>query len=193
MTYYRLNDSQKEYLHSVVPGLRVSDLGSGDGSLALLMANFGALEVHAVDKAPPPCPVKHKNVKHYNRYFQEWDPPNHLDLSVVSWPRNMRLAGLIPLLQATPQVIYLGKNTDGTACGFPDMFRYLSTRNVIRYLPDRANVMIHYGSDPRPDANLYHEEMAGIFEDNTHYYCADEDRKIVTDWGVRKPIIETYP
>ncbi len=51
-----------------------------------------------------------------------------IDVAFVSAPPNEPAPGLVGLLQAASVVVYVGKNTDGTACGWPGMFAALARR-----------------------------------------------------------------
>lgn len=59
----------------------------------------------------------------------------------VSWPANYP-TGLVKILTGIPTVIYVGCNTDGTACGDRALFQYMLTRKLVKYLPDRRNTLI---------------------------------------------------
>ena len=184
MSYYELNEAQTQYLRDIIVGKAVVDLGSGNGSLCVLAMDTGATSAQALDKDRVWVGDRDPRVKYHEAYFHQWEYPSPVDLALLSWPRNMNLTGLLRLLHGVKQVLYIGKNTDGVSCGFPDMFKYLSTREVLRYLPDRKNVMIHYGPGDRPDPGLYHEEWAGLSDEQICGYQADPEPKHVR--GLRK-------
>lgn len=179
-TYYTLSSEQVAYLRTVVEGRTVADLGCGSGTLAVTMADMGAKLVHAVDKAP--CPVEHPRIEHHQSYFKHWSCPEGVEVAVVCWPQNYTLMGLTEVLHAVPNVVYVGKNTDGTACGTPPLFAYLSRREPLRCLPRQTNVLIHYGNEPRREPTLYHEEFAALWNDHPHPYLPSDVRQDVSSW-----------
>lgn len=182
-TYYTLSEEQLAYLRTVVEGRVVADLGCGSGELSRTMADMGATLVHAVDKGP--CPVEHPKVEVHQSYFAHWKCPEGVEVAVLCWPQNYTLMGLTGILRSIPHVLYVGKNTDGTACGTPALFSHLVLRGTVKCLPCRWNVMIHYGNDPRPDRTLHHEEFAGIANSEPRPYNPNPDRLDATTWGKR--------
>lgn len=179
-TYYTLSGEQVAYLRTVVEGRTVVDLGCGSGALAVTMAGMGATLVHAVDKTL--CPVEHPKVGVHQSYFNHWRCPEGVEVAVLCWPQNYTLNGLTEILRAIPHVLYVGKNTDGTACGTPALFTYLSRRESLRCLPHRANVLIHYGPNERRERNLHHEELAAIWQDESHAYHPEDTQQSVSSW-----------
>lgn len=183
MTYYHLNDEQRAHLREAVRGKVVADLGCGDGSLAVSMMEMGAAVVYAVDKAP--ARISRPGVVFHQSYFDGWGVPEGVQVAVVSWPQNSGLPGIPKLLRGIPDVVYLGKNTDGTTCGSRAMFSVLLHRNPVRYLPDSRNVMIHYGNEPRLNPSLHHEEIAAITHASIYRYDPCADRKTKDEWRAR--------
>lgn len=179
--YYSLTREQTTYLRSVVAGKTVADLGCGDGSLAVSLMNLGANTVHAVDKSP--ARVKHGGVVFHQSYFDRWEMPEDVRVAVVSWPQNNGLPGIAGLLSRVSEVIYLGKNTDGTACGSGTLFAGLIRRNVLKCIPDRRNVMIHYDNRPRENPVLYHEEFAALTQNQSYSYNPSPDLRDTLSWG----------
>lgn len=161
--YALLSEEQTLYLRRLVKGKVVADLGCGDGTLSRLMARWGATTVHGVDKEEKVLPRRNsKKVRWHPSYFNYWSMPKDVELAVVSWPQNSPCLGLTTLAQSVPHLVYIGKNTDGVACGSKEFMRYISERMDLAYLPDRRNVLIHYGSGLRPFPYVYHEEYAGM-------------------------------
>jgi hypothetical protein len=56
-------------------------------------------------------------------------------------------------------LVYLGKNTDGSACGFPGLFEVLARREILAYVPDRPNTLIIYGKFIRQPNEPHREPM----------------------------------
>jgi Ribosomal protein L11 methyltransferase (PrmA) len=183
--YYSLTGAQCAYLRGAVRGKVIADLGCGTGALALSLANMGATLVHAVDKQP--ARIKHEGVIFHQSYFDRWSMPKDVQVVVVSWPQNNGLPGIADLLKRVPEVIYLGKNTDGTSCGNGTLFAHLILRNTVTCIPDRRNTLIHYVAGSRPDRTLHHEEMAAITQYSTpqpYGYNPSPDRREMLDWAV---------
>lgn len=161
MPYGQLNESQLKALGPLVHGKVIHDLGAGDLGLALELLKLGAAKVIAIDKeynrtsfedVPPEIELRHQ-------YFQ--DMHDEIDTAFVSWPANYD-NGLLRVLMQTKTIIYLGKNTDGSACGIPDLFRYLATRKVDTHVPSRYNTLICYTDHLDEQRQLLHEEAAAI-------------------------------
>lgn len=181
-TYYCLFDEQSKYLRHVVAGKVVADLGCGDGTLSRAMVGMGALHVHAVDKAPFKIPGASKSTSHQT-YFQDWvAAPHGIEVAVVCWPQNNSLPGLVEILRGIQHVVYVGKNTDGSACGHPGLHTYLAGRESLRCIPYPRNVLIHYGPEPRTDKSLHHEEFAAIDPYGVRFFHSNEEQREPSSW-----------
>jgi hypothetical protein len=149
MPHGQLNIPQLTALRPLVHGKVIHDLGAGDLGLALELLKLGAAKVIAIDKGynrtnekydskswnvPPEIEIRHQ-------YFQDMN--EEIDTAFVSWPANYD-NGLLRILMQTKTIIYLGKNTDGSACGTPDLFRYFATRKIDVHVPSRPNTLICY-------------------------------------------------
>lgn len=157
-----LSPAQSEALIPFIRGRSVVDLGAGEGDLSEWLAENGAAKVVAVDKTPPgPGSYLHPAIYCVTGRF---DALSDLvpDIAFVSWPVNQQQSGLFRILRNARMVIYLGKNTDGSSCGHPDMFEDMLRRELLVYLPERRNSLIVAGkSIPRPRKPTG-EERAGI-------------------------------
>jgi len=67
-------------------------------------------------------------------------------VAFLSWPANHSMPGLFELLAPAQWIVYLGKNTDGSACGTPEFFSRMLYREVKFYVPEQPNSLIVYGS-----------------------------------------------
>ena len=182
VSYFDLDGDQTRYLKGVVKGKVVADLGCGMGMLTKLMARMGATRVHGVDKETL-TGRNSKRVLWHQSYLAYWKMPADVEVAVVSWPQNTPLQGLRELIQVVPHVVYIGKNTDGTACGNPTLMRYLSERAAIHHIPTPKNVLIHYGPGPRPFPYVYHEEFAGMNQEGDSLsYNPDTARYTENEW-----------
>jgi len=119
----------------------VHDIGSGHLVLAHELLKLGATHVRAVDKeAVETGDERITQIVTYFDAFKELVP-----VAFLSWPVNHGAPGLLEIVSRTHCLIYLGKNTDGAACGYPDLFRYLLRREVLTYVPTKRNTLIVYG------------------------------------------------
>jgi len=142
MSYGRLSKSQYTALAPFVHGKTVHDIGAGDLTLAGYLLTLGASHIIAIDKNPWKSKAT-KNITVIETYFERYTDP--LDVAFVSWPINHFDQGLLDLIGAARTVIYLGKNSDGQACGFPLLFDHLSKRENPVYIAERPNTLAIYG------------------------------------------------
>lgn len=141
-TYGRLDQAQRVALAALVQGRRVHDLGSGTGVLAKEIADLGASHVVAVDSAHHFFSFPHERITWRNQDF--WDVKDEIDVAFVSWPSNDVDAAILlaSLGRRSRTVVYLGKNTDGTACGAKPFFSMLLRRRLVIDLPSRYNCLV---------------------------------------------------
>lgn len=139
----------------------VHDFGAGDLVLSKMLVALGARRVVAVDKEP--MSGSFAAVECVRARFDELlDTLNMVEVAFVSWPQNRHDTALLTLLQRAKTCIYLGKNTDGSACGHPELFKHFLKRELLVYKAERRNTLIIYGEgaiDPRKPRG---EEMAGL-------------------------------
>lgn len=168
MGFGSLSSAQQETLKPYLKDFLVHDLGAGNLQLSEELVRLGAKRVVALDKEPyrgtPPT-----GVYPLTGYFQDYH--GLIRTAFVSWPRNTFDFGLVRLIERTHFVLYLGKNTDGTACGFPQFWDVLRKREVLAHMPDRANTLIVYGLK-KIDRPILPEEYAALYQD--HVYSYDE-------------------
>ncbi len=171
MSFGRLCQKQYDAVKRAIYLRTVHDLGAGDLELSYKLIQAGAfwkdrkskVAVFAVDKEPmsePSCiegPYGIVNIKTVQTTFEQysvkigkrgshndWRPL--LDTVFISWPVNYFVPGLCELVREARQVIYLGSNTGGNACGFPELFREFLKRRIVSYVPEETNTLIVYGS-----------------------------------------------
>jgi len=149
----------QDRISPIVVNKQVWDLGCGDMEYAIMLATM-ASHVIAVDKsrwAQPPLGVTFRQ-----SYFLEISLDAPAEVAFLSWPINHPLAGLIGLLMQFETVIYLGQNDSFTSCGWPGLFQYFLTRELIGHHANSKNTLAIYGRplsfcrDPLP------EEAAGL-------------------------------
>lgn len=168
----RLTAHQDRRLLPIVRGREVHDLGSGNCVLASRLIDHGARYVYAVDKR-----YKHEKleglpprVQQVGEYFADWATRwPMIDVAFVSWPQQYAIEGLVTLACVAKTVIYLGSNFDCSACGSPELFRYLRTREVQVHMPDRHNTLIVYGKHLDARRALLPEEYAGLHREGEPY------------------------
>jgi hypothetical protein len=164
VVYGTLTEAQAKFVREVVRGRRVHDLGAGICTCAKLLLQWGATEVIAIDKerykvAPEP------GLTIVQAYFEAYinaHPTEPIDVAFVSWPANRLDGDLIRLVSLAKTIVYLGKNTDGSMCGDPHLFKYFLSRRLEKYIPDPRNALIvlgEVGSGFRPPQG---EELAGL-------------------------------
>lgn len=141
-------------------GERVVELGAGDLSLACELVRLGARYVSTYDRLPyvdPPCDKVYPDQRHYSfsQLASVWTRHDGGDLTVVCWPAvnmpSLEEKSLVNILTLSSKIAYLGKNTDGTGCGFGELFEYLLCRRVIKHVPHRQNSLTIYGEEMRDD------------------------------------------
>lgn len=159
-SYGRLSDDQTAVLAKRIEDRVVHDLGAGHCALALRLARLGAKKVIAVDKKPMPT-VDDPRVETRQGFYGSV-ATDTIDVGFVSWPETKESIVLLQLLQHAVSVVYLGKNTDSTACGWPALFKSFLDRKVLAYVPERPNTLIVYGEKLKRPRKPRGEEHAAI-------------------------------
>ena len=70
--------------------------------------------------------------------------------------------GLLQLLARAETIVYLGKNTDGSMCGFPAVFEHMVGRRLLAYVPHFRNTLVVVGARLTEPRAPQHEELAGL-------------------------------
>ena len=161
---------QARVIRPFVRGKVVHDLGAGDLRLSKRLRSWGAERVVALDKKlPRKIP---EGVDFKEGYFKDFTEAP--EVVWLSWPVNHEAPGLVGILERTPLVLYLGTNTNGTACGGQDLWRHLRTREVLAYEADLSNTLIVYGVN-RVERGLCGEEVAAL--DDSKWWTFQEAEK----------------
>lgn len=132
-----LSPMQRVHLQHVVEGRTVHDLGAGDLTYAHDLTIIGASHVVAIDKEPVSNPFAEVTFQH-KRFV---DVQDDIDIAFISWPANYVNHIEVPASRART-IVYVGKNTDGTACGPAALFDTMLHRKLIAYIPERRNTLI---------------------------------------------------
>lgn len=171
MQYGRLNERQAKIVKRFVAGKVVTDFGAGNMGLSRTLLRLGATRVIAVDQTYTTnsitggilwcCPDQSiEMVASAFRSFKRKKPP---DVAFVSWPENYHQdEGLVGVVKDAGILIYLGKNTDGQACGSPAFFRHQLRRPLLAHAKDPCNTLIVTGPLNGIERRPTLEERSGI-------------------------------
>jgi len=137
MAYGILTDEMKALLKPFIEGKQVWDLGAGDMERAEELMQLGA-HVTAIDKAPMrPVP----GVTIMQTYFKALHGAP--DVVFMAWPvNNSGFHGALPFIKRAPLLVYLGSNTDGSACGTHQLFLEMRSRRLVGHAPHRRNSLL---------------------------------------------------
>lgn len=151
---------QQEAIQEVVRGRVVHDLGAGDFVLAHELLRMGASKIVALDKEAPHTWKGDARIQVVRGYFHAYT--GDIDVAFMSWPQNYNDEGVLRLIERAGTVVYLGKNTDGSACGSLRMFDHLVGRELLAHVPDRANTLLIYGKLLAEPREAVGEELAAL-------------------------------
>jgi hypothetical protein len=169
MSYGRLTPLQMNVLGAVIDRRAVTDLGAGSCALAVVMLGLGAKHVTCIDKELRPIVRQNPNIWLRDCSFDTVS--GDVDVAFVSWP--MGDPTLLPLVERAKTVVLLVKNTDGRNCGFPLLYAHTAFRELLAYVPDRANSLIVCEAPLKNGARMMTpEEHAGF--DLTKIYSYEE-------------------
>lgn len=170
-----LSKKQQRRLLPFLQDRVVHDLGAGDLRLASLLMELGASRVVAIDKLEHRGAVARTTARirftqaHFNDYVNQ-NPDEIVDVAFMSWPFNLYDQGLYSLAARARTIIYLGCNSSGTACGFPELFKHFLTRKLEAHIPERPNVLLVL-SEPLPEPREPTlEELGGIDQSKIYSY-----------------------
>ena len=168
-TFGRLSEEMENEIERVVKNRIVFDLGAGDLGFSKRLVEMGAAHVVAIDKALPKGKTRSKRITLCPVYFDQYRAsglrmPSREDVAFVSWPSNRPMPGFLDFTAMAGTVIYLGKNTDGNCCAWPEFFFQCNLRKVLAHVPDRRNDLIIYGDALKEGdkRKMLLEEWAGI-------------------------------
>lgn len=177
--YGQLSPEQREVVAAFVRGKRVIDLGCGNCALAnIMIETCGAAHVTAINYKMSPREDVPK-ISFVSSLFEDYDGEVP-EVAFLSWPVNRPVPALLRLVERAETVIYLGKNTDGTSCGWLDLFEHFSGRAILRHLPDQRNTLTVYGW-PEADRPLTGEETAAIHHAVTKFIAYNRAESIAAE------------
>jgi len=163
----RPDERQLDVLRRHVAGRKVVDLGCGPMVMARTLLDLGATHVLAIDKEEQMRAYvpKDPRVTFRRAYFDDLDDREIREITkdhvaLASWPYNAVEPALMSIVHQVDVFLYLGKNTDGTACGSRGLFDL--RREVLDYVPQPINTLIVYGPRRVPRRVPFGEEHAAI-------------------------------
>lgn len=177
-TFGTLNDAQSKLVAQFVRGADVHDLGAGCCELSLRLLELGAAHVLAVDKGFSPAIESMTQIAE-GRLTLRSDPDfvltrrDGINVALVSWPVTHNVKVHLACKRARI-VIYLSKNTDGTACGYRLLHEHLQGRELLAYVPQPDNVLAVYGP-ARVNRDLVGEEC--VWDADEFYSYAEVHMK----------------
>jgi hypothetical protein len=201
MGYGHLTDRQASRLRRFVKGQELCDIGAGNLKLAERMFELGATKITAIDKEfweHGRAGFRYKSrpeivlISAYYTSRQAVEACENIRTAFVSWP-STHAEGLVPLIHKTPRLIYLGKNSDGTACGTWEFWQHVLRRPIIAHVPDPRNVLLVYGpAGSRKREPVGEERGHGSFESLPYnkLYPPRTTQQRATNKAVTRTVIE---
>ena len=171
MTFGFIAKEFEKPLKEAIKGKTVLDLGAGDLEIAKALLELGAKHIVAVDRDGFGRKY-HPKIDTHHMYFDQFMTMKKRpkwDVLFMSWPCNWDLPGVQQLLDVSKKIIIISKCTDGSMCGTPKLWRYLSELEVVWCIPHPKNVLTIYNNKTVEKRPLTGEEHAGIYEDKQEY------------------------
>jgi hypothetical protein len=155
------------------------DLGGLDGTLGLKLLSLGATKVTSFDKE---CVEEFSTKKvhpflefksgYFNELSQEYT--SKFDGFSLSWPANASSLDIIPrILPSKGQLLYIGHNFDGTACGSNGLWSWLTSKHIVAHHSAISNTIILYdlARSRSAEQGLLCEEYAALNQSEVYDYC----------------------
>jgi len=173
--YFHIPPEATQLLTTFTQGKNVLDIGGYTGALgSLLLKDYAAKSVCSYDKSES-TPSNTKGLTFKNGYFNALDRNwvSTFDAFTLSWPSNNNAVDCLPFkLPSQGQLLYIGTNFGGTACGSEGLWNYLSSLEVVAYISNPANSFIVYDlGQKRKDPVLLCEEYAALHQESILAYC----------------------
>lgn len=183
MAFGKLTPKMLKVIQPHVYQREVWDLGCGDGTRAMEIADLGAKKVTMVDKAGGTLTPQRKKIEFVQDYFESLKSPRWIEVAMVFWPYGYGTyhgdKDLMRHLRKSKVVVYLGSNVDGTSCGSPELFQYFITRELLGYVPNKQNSLIVLGKSLGPRGEVMRppvgEERAGMRDRGELHYLTYEE------------------
>ena len=140
---FRLSEDQIRQLEPFVKDQSILDLGAAQLEGSELLVELGARDVLAVDRNRMPAPSSSRITTRVELFHNlEETRPVVLASWIVNWQVNIEHH-----LEAAECIISISKNTDGSSCGYQQMWELLRRREVLLHLPERQNTLTVYGPE----------------------------------------------
>ncbi len=168
--YGILHNRMRRALPTYVEGKVVLDLGAGDLTRAEEILEAGAKRVIAVEKEDFTRLERSRWRRHITvvrQYFLQFNRDHsseEWDVALVSWPANTVLPGLIDILSRCTTVVYIGSNLYPTSCGFPELYTYFMSREVLCDVFHYRNSFTVYGETISGIRDPTMEERAALLQ-----------------------------
>jgi hypothetical protein len=172
---FRLSDDQVRQLEPFVKDQSILDLGAAELAGSELLVELGARDVLAVDRNRMPTPSSELITTQVTQFHMlEETRPVVLASWIVNWPVNIERH-----LRAAKYIISISKNTDGSSCGYEQMWQLLMMREVLLYVPERKNALTVYGPDSGIRRTPTGEELAATWPDPMRMFSFEEAEELV--------------
>lgn len=142
MGYGVLTEPMQAVLRKHVTKRVAWDLGAGDLERSRDLVRLGARHVVAIDRRPMPKVDVLEPIDIIQQQFASIEIPDLIEVAFLAWPVNRPQWEVLPLLDKAQTVIYLGSNTDGSACGWLGLFDHLLHRRLVDHVPHRQNSLV---------------------------------------------------
>lgn len=173
MGFWALNQRQIDALKREIKGASVYDIGCGDCSLSLWCLRNGAKKATGLDSRLKEqafrvieLGLSKRKLVLKEGHLNDTEPVK-ADVGLLSWPFNLDQIDFVKHLKKCRTIIFIGNVFDGVCCGNPELFKWLSTRQLSERLAGSRNSMLVYRN--RREKRLFcPEENAGWDWDHTH-------------------------
>jgi hypothetical protein len=166
---FRLSEDQIQQLEPFVQDRSILDLGAAQLEGSELLLELGARDVLAVDRNRMPKPSSSSITTRVAQFHMlEETRPVVFASWIVNWPVNIERH-----LEEAELVISISKNTDGSSCGYPQMWELLMRREILLHVPEFQNTLTVYGPNHVARAPTG-EEFAATYPDLMRMFSFDE-------------------
>lgn len=166
-----------DVIRSYVHEKHVVDLGAGNGVGAHWMLYLGASKVTMVDKEDMSDIVDPPYMEGVCTPFHKVPGDVGGDVALIGWPTTS-CSHLHSILHRWPVLVVFAKNSDHTACGDDLLWLYLSSREILQYVPHKSNSLTIYGPS-HMERELTGLEVSGIAGQSVSFEYESEFHEIL--------------
>lgn len=172
---FRLSDEQVRKLEPFVKDQSILDLGAAELIGSELLLELGARDVLAVDRHPMPTPSSSR-ITTLEAHFHQLEETRPVVFAswIVNWPVNIERH-----LRAAKVIISISKNTDGSSCGYEQMWQLLMMREILLHVPEFKNTLTVYGPASGLRRTPTGDEFAATWPDPMRMFTFEEAEEIV--------------